>query len=154
MIAEVLTADAANLEAVRTLFTEYAASLNIDLCFQAFDRELATLPGTYIPPAGGLWLAWHNGEVAGCAALRPLADDMAEMKRLYVRPRYRGRHLGRFLAETAITRARNAGYRGVRLDTLPSMGEAIILYHTLGFRATEAYCYNPVPGAMFLELVF
>jgi ribosomal protein S18 acetylase RimI-like enzyme len=152
MITEVFASDVAGVETIRTLFTEYAASLEVDLCFQSFDQELAGLPGSYVPPGGGLWLARINGEPAGCGALRPLENDIGEMKRLYVRPGFRGHRLGRLLAETTIARAREAGYRSVRLDTMPSMVGAIELYRSLGFQPIEAYRLNPVPGALYLEL--
>ena len=149
---------------VRTLFEEYAAALGIDLCFQGFAAELADLPGAYARPAGRLLLAWLDGEAAGCVALRPLvaascsvgvsklmADcpDTAEMKRLYVPLRFRGRGVGRVLAVRAIVEAAAAGYRRICLDTLPSMQGAIALYQSLGFTPVPAYYENPVPGALF-----
>ncbi len=152
MIAEIFATDAHNLAVVRELFNEYAAALGVDLCFQGFGQELSGLPGAYCPPAGGLWLATVEGQPAGCAALRPLGEGVGEMKRLYVRPAFRGHHLGRLLAETTLARAREAGHRRVRLDTMPTMGAAIKLYRTLGFREIEPYRHNPVPGALFMEL--
>jgi putative acetyltransferase len=154
MIVEILPTDAVGLEEIRKLFAEYGASLGSEnIYYQSFDAELASLPGVYVPPGGGLWLAGEDGESAGCVAMRPLADGAGgELKRLYIRARFRGRRLGRALAETALARARQAGYRKVRLDTLPFMGEAISLYQALGFRPIAPYCYNPVPGAQFLEL--
>jgi GNAT superfamily N-acetyltransferase len=154
MITEVFASDADGMAEVRQLFTEYADSLGPgSLCFQDFDRELAALPGAYVPPAGGLWLARVDGKAAGCIALRSLADGVGgELKRLYLRPGFRGRRVGRTLAETAIDRARSVGHRRLRLDTMPFMGEAISLYRSLGFRPIDPYCYNPVPGAVFMEL--
>jgi ribosomal protein S18 acetylase RimI-like enzyme len=153
MIVELTAPDTATLADVRELFKEYGDSLGPGhLCFQQFDRELAELPGAYKPPGGGLWLARIDGELAGCIALRPSSPGIAELKRLYLRPHYRGRGLGKSLAETAIAGARERKYGKVRLDTMPSMNEAFALYRSLGFQPIEAYCYNPVPGAVFMEL--
>lgn len=140
------------LAAARQLFQEYAASLDISLCFQGFDEELATLPGKYAPPRGRLLLAWRGNESAGCVALRPLEPDTCEMKRLYVRPPYRTAGVGRLLAERVIHEAAIAGYRCMRLDTLPIMEAALQLYRLLGFREIAPYTANPVKGAVFLEL--
>jgi ribosomal protein S18 acetylase RimI-like enzyme len=140
------------LAAARQLFQEYAASLDISLCFQGFDEELASLPGKYAPPRGRLLLAWRGNESAGCVALRPLEPDTCEMKRLYVRPAYRTGGVGRLLAERVIHEAATAGYRRMRLDTLPIMEPALQLYRRLGFREIAPYTANPVKGAVFLEL--
>ncbi len=142
----------ADLPAVRLLFGEYARSLGVDLDFQDFEAELACLPGAYSPPRGALFLVTVHGEPAACAAMRPLDDGVSEMKRLYVRPAFRGLGLGRRLARATIAAARAAGHRAMRLDTLPGMSEAQALYGALGFRDIPAYRHNPVPGTRYLEL--
>jgi len=148
-IREALIPD--ELPAVRELFREYEASLNVDLCFQGFEEELATLPGKYSRPNGGIWLAVDGDRIAGCIALRPLDAERAEMKRLFVRPSFRGSGSGRKLAEQVLTEAAAAGYLSVCLDTLPTMTGAIALYRSLGFVEIEPYYSNPVKGALFME---
>lgn len=140
------------LEQARALFREYAASIGVDLCFQDFDKELAGLPGGYVPPGGCLLLALVDDTPAGCVALRRIADGIAEMKRLFVRPEFRGKNLGRVLAGAVIDEARNRGYRRMRLDTLPSMKEAVALYRSLHFREIDPYRPNPIEGALYMEL--
>lgn len=143
------------LDEARRLFQEYAADIRVDLCFQNFQEELASLPGKYAPPEGALLLAQHGaGGFAGCVAVRKLQAGICEMKRLYVRPDFRAQGIGRLLAQTAITQARQIGYSRMRLDTLASMNRAIALYEQLGFRRTDAYCYNPQPDAVYMELTF
>ena len=141
------------VEAARSLFEEYAASLDLDLGFQGFAAELATLPAVYAPPRGALLLAVDGEAVLGCVGLRSLEwPDVAELKRLFVRPEGRGRRLGTLLSEAALTRARQIGYRRVRLDTLPAMAAAQQLYEELGFHEIDAYRFNPAEGTRFMEL--
>jgi len=146
---------AADIAAARRLFEAYAASLDVDLCFQNFAHELATLPGDYAPPAGCLLLAWtdHASDKAvGCVALRPLASRTGEIKRLYVDPALHGEGIGRALADAVIARARMIGYDEVKLDTLATMGRARALYASLGFRECAAYYDNPLPGVAYMSL--
>ncbi|MGZ5039098.1 MAG: GNAT family N-acetyltransferase [Usitatibacter sp.] len=149
-IAEAL--DASAVAACRELFVEYQQRLGVSLCFQGFDRELATLPADYARPRGRLLLARIAGEPGGCVALRPLGDGDAEMKRLFVRPAYRGMGIGRTLAECVIDEARGLGYRRLKLDTLPQMREAQALYAALGFEETAPYNEHPIEGTRFLAL--
>ncbi len=137
----------------RELFLEYAASLGFSLCFQNFEQEVAELPGKYAPPSGRLLLAMRDEQAVGCVALRALADELCEMKRLYVRPAARGTGLGRQLVERIIAEARAIGYRRMRLDTIQGlMDRAIALYRQFGFRETEPYYSSPNPHTLFLEL--
>lgn len=140
------------LPVVRRLFRDYADDIGVDLCFQGFEQELAGLPGRYAPPDGRLLLARQGREPAGCVALRKLDEGICEMKRLYVRPAFRGEGLGRELASALIGAAREAGYEWMRLDTLATMKPAISLYESLGFKRTSPYCHNPIADAVFMEL--
>lgn len=141
-------ASIADLDEIRAMLREYQAWLEVDLCFQNFEQELANLPGDYALPRGRLLIA--SG--AGCVALRPIDDQICEMKRLYVRPDHRGSGLGRALVTAIIEEAKAIGYHRMRLDTMPKMAGAQRLYASLGFVEIEAYRYNPEPGAKFLEL--
>ncbi len=143
-----------DIPVVRDLFREYQAGLGVDLCFQGFEEELGALPGKYVAPRGTLVLAVRAGETLGCVAVRESSGNIAEMKRLYVRPQGRGLGLGRKLAEAAIDFARSAGYDAIRLDTLPQMKEAQRLYADLGFKEIAAYRHNPVAGTLYLQLEF
>jgi len=141
-----------DLTSARQLLIEYADSLDFDLDFQGFDEELANLPGDYVPPKGYLLLAEYKGQLAGCVALRQLEESICEMKRLYVRPEFRGLGIGKALAQFVIEQARTIGYTYMRLDTAPSMQAARALYLSLGFRQISPYRYNPIEGAVFMEL--
>ena len=142
-----------DIQHARELFEEYAAWLQIDLCFQNFAQELANLPGDYAPPDGRLLLAIEENQIAGCVAIRKIDDSACEMKRLFLRAAFRGKGLGRKLAEAIIAEARRIGYERMRLDTLPGkMDQAIELYRSLGFKEIGAYYHNPVLGATFMEL--
>jgi putative acetyltransferase len=141
------------MDLVRELFREYAGSLNFDLSFQNFEEELATLPGNYRPPTGRLLVAFCGTMAAGCVGLRRFDNRRCEMKRLYVRPGYRGRRIGELLAERFMEEARSiGGYQSVLLDTIqPLMSRAITLYKKMGFREIPAYRANPMPGAVYME---
>jgi GNAT superfamily N-acetyltransferase len=142
-----------DIQNARGLFEEYAAGLGISLCFQNFDQELKNLPGDYAPPDGRLLLASEDDQLAGCIALRKLDAGVCEMKRLFLRPAFRGKGLGKLLVESIIGEARKLGYTRMRLDTLPGrMDTAIALYQSFGFVDIEPYCKNPVEGAKFMEL--
>jgi len=138
----------------RELFLEYAQSLGFSLCFQNFDKELANLPGDYAPAEGRLLLVEYEGQLAACVALHKLDTEICEMKRLYLRPQFRGKGLGRVLAHRIITEARQIGYRRMRLDTVePVMKDAVAMYRKLGFREIPPYCKNPMAGALYMELL-
>ena len=143
------------IESARELFREYAHSLDVDLCFQNFEAELAGLPGDYAPPAGQLVLAFVDDELAGCGAMRPLPEsdyaNACEMKRLYVRPAFRRFGLGRVLAQALLDEAQREGYSAILLDTLDDMEAARGLYSSLGFEEVPPYYFNPIPGAHYLK---
>jgi len=144
---------AEQIEQARHLFREYQSWLEIDLCFQNFEKELAGLPGDYAQSAGRLLLAYEESQLAGCVALRKIDERICEMKRLFLRVEFRGHGLGRRLIETIIREAKQIGYERMRLDTLPpKMNDAIDLYRTYGFKEIASYYDNPVPGAIFMEL--
>lgn len=140
-----------DIEQARQLFREYEHVLEVDLCFQGFEAELAGLPGNYAPPRGALLLAVNGRHAVGCIGLRPLTAKICEMKRLYVQPAYRGRNIGRRLAKAVIRQARAAGYSHMRLDTLKRLQKALRLYAALGFQPIPPYCENPLNGVVFLE---
>ena len=156
----------AQIEQARELFLEYAQSLGFSLCFQGFDKELAELPGDYAPPHGRLLLANYESNLAGCVALHPVGGATAdldatrgcrvricEMKRLYLRQQFRGKSLGRALAERVIAEAREIGYSHMRLDTIATtMADAVALYRTLGFYEIQPYRENPIASALYMEL--
>lgn len=136
----------------RALFKEYTDSLGVDLTFQNYEQEVARLETVYGPPAGSLLLARYNRLFVGCVALRKLDDLTCEMKRLYIKPEARGKGLGKALCKRVIKRGRELGYKRMRLDTLPSMTAAQVLYKKLGFREVEPYYENPIPGTRYMEL--
>jgi ribosomal protein S18 acetylase RimI-like enzyme len=141
------------MASIRELFLEYAQSLGFSLCFQSFDQELASLPGDYAPPEGRLLLATRDRQSAGCVALHKLDDEVCEMKRLYVRPQFRGKGLGKALAERIIVEARQIGYKKLRLDTVePVMRAAVAMYRHIGFHEIAPYRENPIQGALYMEL--
>jgi len=143
----------AQIAHARELFREYAQSLGFSLCFQNFDKELADLPGDYTPPEGRLLLAEYERKLAGCVALHKLEPGIAEMKRLYLRPQFRGKRLGAALAQSIISEARQIGYHRMRLDTVePVMGNAVAMYRKMGFEEIAPYRANPIAGALYMEL--
>ncbi len=150
---EIVQADSGeHLHHIKGLFKEYEASLDFDLSFQDFEHELEHLPGEYAHPDGRLLLAIYDKQIAGCVALRKITEEICEMKRLYVRPEFRGHGIGKALALVIIEEAHHIGYTKMRLDTVPSMKEANALYISLGFKPIAPYRYNPVKGAQFMEL--
>jgi len=153
MVELIQVTEGDRLEQIRELFKEYVDWLGFDLGFQDFESEIRDLPGEYAPPEGYLLLAVSADEPVGCGALRKFEDDVCEMNRLYVRSDSRGKGIGRRLAVALLDRAREIGYKRMRLDTVPWMTEAIALYESLGFVEIEAYRYNPIEGAKYMELI-
>jgi len=152
MVDIVSVKSAQDLEHIRVLFKEYADSLGFDLDFQDFQEELDGLPGEYSPAEGCLLLAKDGRQIIGCVALRKIDRKTCEMKRLYVRPDFRGKGIGRALSQKIINEARRIGYKKMRLDTIPTMKQANALYHSFGFKKIKPYRYNPIKGALFMEL--
>ena len=140
------------VERAKELIREYAQSLEFDLGFQDFDKEMEDFPGQYTSPKGCLYIALDENQPIGCVALRDLGQGICEMKRLYVKPNFRGQKVGKLLAEIVIKAARAMGYDYMRLDTIPSMKHANMLYTTLGFKQIPPYRFNPIEGATFFEL--
>ncbi len=152
-MAEIVQATTADrIKEVRELILEYATTLSCEPCLQRIEQDVAHLPGEYAPPDGRLLIALDNGKPAGCVALRKIGEDVFEMRRMYVRPAFRGRKIGKALAEQCITEARKEAGRSVRLYTLPSMNEAIHLYRSLGFRDIAPYGEHVIPGAIYMEM--
>jgi len=152
MVKFLLVKSKEDYRAIRELFKDYASSLDFKLDFQNFEKELADLPGEYSLPNGCLLLAKIEKEIAGCVALKELDKGVCEMKRLFVRPKFQKRGIGRGLAIEIIEKARNLDFKFMRLDTIPSMTEALALYRSLGFKKIKPYRYNPIQGAIFMEL--
>lgn len=142
-----------HLGQARLLFAEYVASLGFDVSFQNVADELARLPGRYAPPSGRLLLALYEDRAAGCVALKQLNDETCEMKRLYVKPQYRNLRIGKALVDALIREAQMVGYQRMRLTTVMTMERAISIYQSWGFKEIPAYCYHPVPGTVFMELM-
>lgn len=143
----------ADFRQIEELMVEYVDWLPFELCFQDFDDERTRLTTMYGPPRGAAFLGWRGGEPVGVVGVRELADDIAELKRMWVRPTGRGHGIGTMLAEAAAEEAQRLGYRAIRLDTVaPTMGAAIAVYERMGYREIDAYRNNPLPGAKFMEL--
>lgn len=140
------------IQIAANLFREYQSYLNVDLCFQGFEQELATLPGKYAEPGGAILLAEHGEQIAGCVAVRLLKDDICEMKRLYVTEGFRGLSAGRMLAEAVIEKAKQLGYKRMQLDTLQRLERAVGLYTKLGFKEIQPYYTNPLNEVVYWEL--
>jgi GNAT superfamily N-acetyltransferase len=140
------------LPLIRQMFRDYERELDIDLCFQGFEEELASLPGKYGPPRGVLLVASVGEEVAGCGAIRDLGDGICELKRIYVRPEYRGRNIGKSISSALLDRAAALGYHTAKLDTLSKLKPAIKLYQDLGFQVTEPYNFNAGHDIVYMEL--
>ena len=152
-MARIVEAKTGNLiSSAKQLIKEYTTSLGIDLSYESFDREMAEFPGAYARPGGRLLVAIEDGDSAGVVALRRLSNDVCEMKRLYVRPSFRGKGIGRKLARRVIEEAKGIGYSRIRLDTLSSLKEAISLYDSLGFKRIPPYRLNPNEGVIYMEL--
>ena len=151
---KIIEADYADLVKVAELFREYQQLIGVDLCFQGFEEELASLPGKYAPPAGAIFTAIDRGELIGCVAIRPIDQQQAELKRLYVKPAWHGQGVGKQLFESAMSRAQSSGYDSIVLDTLESMRSARGLYQAYGFREIEGYYHNPDPTAKFYRYDF
>ena len=152
-MATIVRAETAEqIEEARRLIEEYVASLPVDVSYEHVPEECARLPGDYAPPLGDLLLAVEDGEPVGCVALRPMDRETCEMKRVYLRPAWRGRGIGRELAESIVDAARRIGYRRMRLDTIPSLKPAISLYRSMGFRVIAPYRAIPTSCAFFMEL--
>ena len=152
MIEIIRAKTAEHLNEIRRLFREYEAYLGVDLCFQNFEKELKNLPGKYAPPTGALLVAMDDENTVGCVAVRELKDGICEMKRLFVRPQFRRRGIGRMLANAIIENAKKLGYSRMRLDTLSTLKEAMTLYVSLGFQTIEPYYHNPLPDVVYWEL--
>ena len=151
---EILIATSSDMPVVAEIFREYQQWLDVDLCFQDFDSELASLPGRYSAPRGTILIAREGDNIIGCVGIRPADKNDAELKRLYVKPDFHGRGIGRLLFEQAMTMARETGYSGIVLDTLPSMKRAHKLYRDYGFQQIPAYYSNPEPGAQYYRYEF
>lgn len=140
------------LDEVRTLFREYHKMLGVDLCFQNYEEELASLPGKYLPPDGRLYLIYLEGKLAGCIALRRFDETRCEMKRLFVRPQFRGLRLGQILAQHIIDDAKAIGYQAMVLDTLKSLESAVTMYRRMGFEEVAPYYDNPLNDVLYFQL--
>ncbi len=151
---KIIEATIEDTDNIRALFREYQQWLGVDLCFQGFEEELTTLPGKYAPPDGAILLAVENDEIIGCVAIRPITEQQAELKRLYLRSAYQGQGIGKQLFHKAMSRAKTIGYQSVVLDTLPTMQSALYLYQAYGFREIEGYYHNPHPGTKYYRYDF